>query len=161
MSWPNYNSWPDELSGRLKQLWADGLSASRIGVIIGKSRNAVIGRARRLELPPRAPRKNPMELAERRKRPSGYQRYVAKHGPKPKVRPMEPIEEPVPLNIPFAEIADHGQCKFLYGDGPFLACGHPTAESSSYCAYHHRLCWHPRDEKARPYPVIHSWKAAA
>lgn len=47
--------WTHERVGWLKQLWHDGVSASRIAEAMGKglTRNAVLGKARRLDLPPR------------------------------------------------------------------------------------------------------------
>ena len=48
-------SWTDERVERLKKLWADGLSASQIAAELGGvSRNAVIGKVHRLNLPGRA-----------------------------------------------------------------------------------------------------------
>lgn len=52
MTFPSDPKWP-ALEPELRQLWADGLSTREIGLKIGKSKNAVIGRAHRLKLPPR------------------------------------------------------------------------------------------------------------
>src|SRR5436189_310715 len=47
--------WTDERVELLKKLWADGLSASQIAAQLGGvSRNAVIGKVHRLNLPGRA-----------------------------------------------------------------------------------------------------------
>jgi GcrA cell cycle regulator len=45
--------WADETIGKLRELWAEGLSTSEIGRRLGVSKNAVVGKAHRLELPPR------------------------------------------------------------------------------------------------------------
>ena len=51
-------SWTDEKVGKLKNLWGKGQTASQIAEIIGGvSRNAVIGKAHRLNLEARAPSK--------------------------------------------------------------------------------------------------------
>lgn len=48
-------NWTDERVERLKKLWAEGLSASQIAAQLGGvSRNAVIGKVHRLNLPGRA-----------------------------------------------------------------------------------------------------------
>ncbi|XUY27062.1 GcrA family cell cycle regulator [Agrobacterium sp. rho-8.1] len=48
-------NWTDERVERLKRLWAEGLSASQIAAQLGGvSRNAVIGKVHRLNLPGRA-----------------------------------------------------------------------------------------------------------
>ena len=43
--------WTEERVEQLKALWADGLSSTRVGVMMGLSRNAVIGKVHRLKLP--------------------------------------------------------------------------------------------------------------
>ena len=51
-------SWTDEKVTKLKELWGKGNTASQIAEIIGGiSRNAVIGKAHRLNLQARAPSK--------------------------------------------------------------------------------------------------------
>src|SRR5579884_3998321 len=45
--------WTPERVEKLKELWPQGLSCSRIGLKIGVSRSAVIGKAHRLKLAPR------------------------------------------------------------------------------------------------------------
>ncbi|MBP8939426.1 MAG: GcrA cell cycle regulator, partial [Agrobacterium sp.] len=47
-------NWTDERVEKLKKLWAEGLSASQIAAQLGGvSRNAVIGKVHRLNLPGR------------------------------------------------------------------------------------------------------------
>jgi len=45
--------WNEEIIGRLRALWAEGLSTAEIGRRMGISKNAVVGKAHRLNLPPR------------------------------------------------------------------------------------------------------------
>jgi hypothetical protein len=45
--------WSDEQTATLKRLWLEGLSASKIGKEVGKSRSAVLGASYRLNLPKR------------------------------------------------------------------------------------------------------------
>ena len=48
-------NWTDERVEKLKKLWSEGLSASQIAAQLGGvSRNAVIGKVHRLNLPGRA-----------------------------------------------------------------------------------------------------------
>jgi GcrA cell cycle regulator len=45
--------WNEETIARLRALWAEGLSTAEIGRRMGVSKNAVVGKAHRLNLPPR------------------------------------------------------------------------------------------------------------
>jgi GcrA cell cycle regulator len=40
-----------------------------------------------------------------------------------------------PLNLTFMEL-ERGQCKFPYGDGPIVHCGHPALTGRPYCGPH-------------------------
>ena len=52
-------SWTDEKVEKLKELWTKGHTASQIAEVLGDTtRNAVIGKAHRLNLEARAPSKN-------------------------------------------------------------------------------------------------------
>jgi len=60
----NVNSvWTEALTADLIRLWDHGYSCSQIGAIIGVTRNAVIGKAHRLELPSRAENVNSQKRA--------------------------------------------------------------------------------------------------
>ena len=43
--------WTDDMNERLRDLWEEGHITAEIGRRLGVSKNAVVGRARRLELP--------------------------------------------------------------------------------------------------------------
>jgi GcrA cell cycle regulator len=45
--------WNEEMIARLRQLWAEGHSTAEIGRRMGITKNAVVGKAHRLVLPPR------------------------------------------------------------------------------------------------------------
>lgn len=47
--------WTDDRTEKLKTLWNEGPSATEIGKKLGCTRNAVIGKAHRLNLPERKP----------------------------------------------------------------------------------------------------------
>lgn len=47
--------WPWERGDRLRILWDEGLSTLEIARRLGVSKNAVVGKAHRLGLPPREP----------------------------------------------------------------------------------------------------------
>lgn len=63
--------WTDERVEKLKRLWAEGLSASQIAAQLGGvSRNAVIGKVHRLNLPGRAKAGGSSSAARPAKRPA-------------------------------------------------------------------------------------------
>jgi GcrA cell cycle regulator len=63
-------NWTDERVEKLKKLWSEGLSASQIAAQLGGvSRNAVIGKVHRLNLPGRA-KAGGTQTATRAKRPA-------------------------------------------------------------------------------------------
>ena len=45
--------WTEEAIGKLRALWAEGLSTAEIGRRLNISKNTVVGKAHRLNLPPR------------------------------------------------------------------------------------------------------------
>ncbi|MXV43803.1 GcrA cell cycle regulator [Saccharibacter sp. 17.LH.SD] len=45
--------WTEELIAKLRELWSQGLSTAEIGRQLSITKNAVVGKAHRLELPPR------------------------------------------------------------------------------------------------------------
>lgn len=64
-------NWTDERVERLKRLWAEGLSASQIAAQLGGvSRNAVIGKVHRLNLPGRVKAGGPATTTRAPKRPA-------------------------------------------------------------------------------------------
>ncbi|QEH96116.1 GcrA cell cycle regulator [Gluconobacter thailandicus] len=48
-----YMDWTDETIARLRELWSQGLSTAEIGRQLSITKNAVVGKAHRLGLPPR------------------------------------------------------------------------------------------------------------
>lgn len=53
--------WSDDTIARLRDLWNEGRSTAEIGRHLGISKNAIIGKAHRLDLPPR---KSPIKRGE-------------------------------------------------------------------------------------------------
>jgi hypothetical protein len=123
------SNWTDERSDYLKESWGHS-TASAIAAKLNISRNAVIGRARRMDLD--AKRSGPVTGNKQRPR----QMPVIIRPPAPP--PREPFSWPeIPsLNIPLLELED-GQCRFPCDEG---FCGHPIVYNS-YCAQHTRLCY--------------------
>ena len=106
-------SWTDERIEQLKSLWEQGMTASQIADALGGvSRNAVIGKAHRLDLQSRP---SPVRTAdggseERVKAapPPPVAAPVAKAPPAPKPEPIAPPAAPVVASLPAGPVAPSG-----------------------------------------------------
>jgi GcrA cell cycle regulator len=162
--------WSDERVNMLKQLWADGLSASQIATKLGMgvTRNAVIGKVHRLNLSGRAstpraaqPRKTERQPSAPGRSPSmptaGATALKAFLQPAPRAMPLP---EPKPLRL--VDSAKDGRitilhlsdktCKWPIGDPmkeDFCFCGHGPREGSPYCEYHARMAYQPPQSRLR------------
>lgn len=153
---PKTSKWTEELEDEVERLWAEGLSASQIAdrVQAGFSRNAVIGKVHRMDLPARAKRCTDPNEKERRKK-TMHEKQVAAHrksrgtkmpftqrGPKA-VQPERPPapEKPVSLDITFVELEPF-HCHWIENEDTRdpLYCGHAVVveegERTSWCPYH-------------------------
>ena len=99
-------SWTEERIERLRELWTKGMTASQIAEDLGGvSRNAVIGKAHRLDLQSRpspvkandaapAPKAEPRKIALPKSRPTPVPVAAA---PPPPPRPTGPVNAPIPM----------------------------------------------------------------
>lgn len=128
--------WTAERVARLKQLWAYGWSCSRIGDDLGVTRNAAIGKLHRMKDVERRP--NPTVKKEPRQ-------------PSPKVRAADVVASPMTETTPGGSKAlldlASGDCRYPYGNGPFLFCAAAALPESPYCAFHRSVC---HEGKVRP-----------
>ena len=168
-------SWTDERVERLKKLWADGLSASQIAAELGGvSRNAVIGKVHRLNLPGRAKSGGSVGARPKRvataPRSGGYgARSAARAAPRSNgatalkqdaiadvateldTRPIEDVVVPISRRLPLTELTEK-TCKWPIGDPlqeGFHFCGADCVDGSPYCAYHAKLAFQPAAERRR------------
>ena len=65
--------WTEDVIARLRQLWDEGHSTAEIGRRLGVTKNAVVGKAHRLSLPPRPSpiRRGPAQAAAQPRRVTG------------------------------------------------------------------------------------------
>jgi hypothetical protein len=121
--------------------WNAGKSAAKVGIEHGMTRNAVIGKVRRL-------REKGVEMRTKAPRRAKPPRPGPKSPPKP--RPVQTAPHAGFLKIPFADLGPN-HCRYPIGDGPFLFCGQPKMEGSSYCAWCHERCHGAVREKTGPF----------
>lgn len=146
--------WPQEREEMLKKLWAEGLSASKIALRIGSiTRNAVLGKRQRLDLPTR---KGLYANVKRQPKPHRADGALAQ-----RVKKLRNGTHPTPSRcddgdrlpppsdwLTFAEL-EPNSCRWPAGEGKDIRfCGAPKCDrSESYCDYHEarsRTVYQPR-----------------
>lgn len=137
---PNPPWLPYEID-ELMQLWPN-YSASQIGTMLGRTRNAIIGKIHRLS------RTIPIANGQKLYLSPTQQRRPGTPKPKPEVMTVEPtVEQPVlrvdptpdtPRSCTIYQLNDK-RCKWPLGElGPVAThyCGARTVEGRPYCAPH-------------------------
>ena len=116
--------WTEDLVTELIRLWQAGHSASKIGSLLGVSKNAVIGKAHRLKLPPR-----PSPIKQGAPKPP-------KKTPAPKVVARKIHAVP---RRSYSSTAHGSSCLWPIGDPRepgFHFCGGQAVPGKPYCAEH-------------------------
>jgi GcrA cell cycle regulator len=172
-------TWTTERVELLKQMWADGLSASNIAGRLGAgiSRNAVIGKVHRLGLSGRASPALAANPRPRRPRQPSHPGSLPGHSAhagrsrafptagatalKPQVcqeRVVEPDPEPIRLvDVPKGErvnilMLSEKTCRWPIGEPgteDFFFCGMSPREQTPYCEYHARIAYQPLHDRRR------------
>lgn len=128
--------WTPATVEQLKQMWAEGLSASQIADRIpGSTRNGIIGKKHRLGLESRkqAPSLNPIRIRAKK------ERSMPEFKP-----PILPPEPPKGDLIPFMK-ANAKTCRSVEGYGEHngrtlaMFCPNPKSLEQSFCAYHQNI----------------------
>ena len=146
-------SWNEEKIAKLKELWGKGSTASQIAELIsGMSRNAVIGKAHRLNLSSKIKARNAPSSQnfdnsleensskQRRDRKSKFQSLIIE-------KDFEP-ENPKKL-----EELDESSCKWPIGhpeEQSFYFCGRSSLKDFSYCKLHLLYAYQPKGRKEEP-----------
>lgn len=139
-------SWTDERVDELKNLWAEGVSASQIAVRMGGiSRSAVLGKVHRLGLSGRST--SSKKIKRKSKTPKKTSISLVPKSPElPKDVLYQSLRNrPIPDDIVSLQELTEGQCRFIYGDldsDKWGYCGKPTAPGRSYCKSCYQVVTH-------------------
>jgi GcrA cell cycle regulator len=157
--------WAEETIIRLRSLWDEGHSTAEIGRRLGVSKNAVVGKAHRLDLPARpspirrdgvpggAPRRSaprrvagptlpPLSSTNPFAAPSGPSMlvaHVATLAPKPAPAPTPRVLPPVPR--PYGRIVTCGWPIGEPGTRSFRFCDTASEPGKPYCSDHVKLAY--------------------
>jgi GcrA cell cycle regulator len=137
--------WSAEAIERLRALWAEGHSTAEIGRRMGISKNAVVGKAHRLDLPARpSPIRREAGAATPRPQPLRAPRVaVAPRSTLPAMpqapAPVAAVAAPVAVVRPFPRAASARACCWPIGEPGqpgFRFCTAEALTSKPYCQEH-------------------------
>jgi len=135
--------WTDETIAKLRALWTEGLSTAEIGRRLNISKNAVVGKAHRLNLPPRPSpiRRHEGDAAPRQAAPKRTQGptlppLAASMGaPMPALRAIMPAQKFTQRATPCCwPIGEPGKPSFHFCNAGAVA-GKPYCEEHAAIAY--------------------------
>ena len=146
-------SWNEEKVEKLKELWGKGSTASQIAEIIGGiSRNAVIGKAHRLNLSSKIKTRN---ASSSQYFDNGLEENSSKQkrGRKSKFQSLIIEKDFEPENPKKLEELDESSCKWPVGhpeEQSFYFCGRSSLKDFSYCKLHLLYAYQPKGRKEEP-----------
>tara|TARA_B100000780_G_scaffold228506_1_gene167902 strand:- start:1057 stop:1554 length:498 start_codon:yes stop_codon:yes gene_type:complete len=146
-------SWNEEKVTKLKELWGKGNTASQIAEIIGGlSRNAIIGKAHRLNLSSKIKARN---STSHQSYQNGSEENDIKQKKEKKIKFKSLIIENdfEPENPKKLEELDESSCKWPVGhpeEKKFYFCGRSSLKDFSYCKLHLLYAYQPKGKKEEP-----------
>ena len=146
-------SWTEEKVEKLKELWGKGSTGSQIAEIIGGiSRNAVIGKAHRLNLSSKIKTRNASSI-QNYDNNSEENNSKQKRGRKSKFKSLIIEKDFEPENPKKLEELDESSCKWPIGhpeEESFYFCGRSSLKDFSYCKLHLLYAYQPKGKKEEP-----------
>jgi len=146
-------SWNEEKVEKLKELWGKGSTASQIAEIIGGiSRNAVIGKAHRLNLSSKIKTRN-ASSSQNFNNSSEENSSKQRRDKKSKFKSLIIERDFEPENPKKLEELDESSCKWPIGhpeEQSFYFCGRSSLKDFSYCKLHLLYAYQPKGRKEEP-----------
>ena len=146
-------SWTEEKVAKLKELWGKGNTASQIAEIIGGiSRNAVIGKAYRLNLSAKIKTRS-SATHQNFQNQHDEKNYKSKKGRRSKFKSLIIEKDFEPENPKQLEELDENSCKWPIGhpnEKSFYFCGRSSLKDFSYCKLHLLYAYQMKSGKEDP-----------
>ena len=143
-------SWTEEKVAKLKELWGKGNTASQIAEIIGGiSRNAVIGKAHRLNLSAKIKTRTATS-SQNFDSTTNEKNTQIRRGRKSKFKSLIIEKDFEPENPKQLEELDENSCKWPIGhpdEKNFYFCGRSSLKDFSYCKLHLLYAYQPKGKK--------------
>ena len=144
-------SWTPERERKLQQLWSKGHTASQIAEILGDTtRNAVIGKAHRLNLEARASSKKTAVKTHNRENNNASENKTQKLGKKARFKALLLDKNFEPENPKKLEELTDETCRWPIGhpyEEKFYFCGRKSLEKFPYCKLHVLYAFQPKNAK--------------
>ena len=143
-------SWTEEKVAKLRELWGKGNTASQIAQIIGGiSRNAVIGKAHRLNLSAKIKTRTAAS-SEKFENSIEEKNIKIKKMRKSKFKSLLIDKDFEPENPKQLEELDENSCKWPIGhpdEKSFYFCGRSSLKDFSYCKLHLLYAYQPKGKR--------------
>ena len=140
--------WSDHSENKLRELWNKGYTASQIAEMIGNtSRNAVIGKAHRLNLASRVTKKNPNSKLQVKKNNTTKPSKVMTRS---RFKSLLLDKDFEPENPKALEELSDSTCRWPIGhpdEENFYFCGRNPIKGFPYCKLHVLYAFQPKNAK--------------